>query len=166
MRRFLIAVVSSVVFVACGLPAEPEGTKSRSDALCTCATQPTPVIPAVAVDFATAYPAGTPLYPSRVASAFTVIFKNPNRPYDFTAYGFDPKNNTTVFYVHGNAADLPTLQRQHHLDVESINIIKRNAGGDSILDTIAGQITKPPPNPPPTGQDAAGLAFKSYQISQ
>ena len=119
-----------------------------------------------AANFATAYPPGTPLYGSRVDSAYTVIFKNPNRPYDFTAYGFDPKNNTTIFYVHGDAADLSRLQGQHHLDVERINVTRLSAAGDSILDTIQGQIIKGPPNPPPTGQDAAGLAFKAYQINQ
>jgi hypothetical protein len=171
MRRFLIAVVSSVVFVACGLATEPESGKSpasaqRSDALCACATQPAPLIPALPLDFATAYPPGTPLYTARVDSAYTVILKNPNRPYDFTAYGFDPKNNTTVFYVHGDAADLARLNSQHHLDVESINVIKGKSGSASVNDSIQGQIIKPPPNPPPTGQDLAAQAYKAFQINQ
>lgn len=173
MRSALFAAVF-VVVSACGLPPDDQSSDSSSvapvashaDALCSCTFPTTPFIPTTPVEFSVRYPAGTPLYSGRIASAYTIIFKNSARPYDFVAYGFDVVNNTNVFYVHGTSADLVTLRNQHTLDVDNINIILKTLGNSSISDGVQGQVNGPVPKNPPTGRDAFKIAVATHQANQ
>lgn len=175
MRSIVLA--AAFFAVSCGLPPENELNEAmesspvaaKSEALCSCGYPTAPPIPATPVEFSQRYPAGTPLYSGRIGSAYTVIFKNPNRPYDFKAYGFDIANNTNVFFVHGTSADLVTLRNQHTLDVDSINIILKRFGDTSITDGIQGQVGGRGPGTPPIGYEATiahQIAYMSFQANQ
>ncbi len=164
--RFSLFAAVFVIISACGLPPGREDPRaasvaSQEAALCSCTTPPAPSMPLTPVNFARAYPRGTPLYPSTTTSIATVVFQNALVPHDFLAYGFDPARNLTVFYVSGAASDLPAFQTQHHLDVSSLNIALMPAGA-SVFDSYAGQVIEIPPRNPPMGQEAFAIAIKSF----
>jgi len=172
MRGFT-RIASAVFFVtsifACGLPADADEpaqqVASSKGAMIIVPTMP--AIPAEAVDFASAYPEGTPLYTTKNASAYTVIFRDPYND-EFFAYGFDPANFVTVFFVKGPLSDLARLQAQHHTDVVHINAVLERGGLTHIGDGMAGQYIPPPPRNPPQGKlnsYAWTLSNGSYKLN-
>lgn len=96
MKVRKIMLVLLAVLGGCGVEGEEPAVTSQREALKT--LLPAPYVPATP----TAWVRGkTSLYPTRIKSAYTIIYASDTNPKEFYAWGFDVVNRECVFHVRG-----------------------------------------------------------------
>jgi hypothetical protein len=168
-QRMYVAALMGFILVASGYEALAQTQTSSMVAPPQCVPAPVPDMPPEVplVDISTSTTWG-PFFRGTERSAHVVVLERPGDSLRFEAFGYDVVSRRMVFHVTGYKRDYARFSYQ--LGVDLTELARVNAGRPDFTVSSAGQIGRPPKEPPAPGPVLAwhawGKAFRHSELER